>query len=93
LIVRAVLNDRVNVTLCELPLAVLCSTGVLSFQLTSTFDRFPSTSAALTTIVYDCPVVTLAPLVLVSVNVGGCWTGAVTLNEPDNVLLAKSVVS
>jgi hypothetical protein len=70
LIVRAVLNDRVNVTLAELPLAVLCSTAVPSFQFTSTFDRFPSTSAALTVMEYPTPVATLAPLVLVSVSVG-----------------------
>src|SRR5258705_535295 len=69
------MNDRVNVTLAWPPLTVLCSTAVPSFQFPSTFVRSPSTSAALITMVYNCPAVTLAPLVLVSVSVGLCWIG------------------
>src|ERR1019366_2867642 len=41
--VRGVLNARENVRLCELPLTLLCSTALPSFQFTSTFERFPST--------------------------------------------------
>jgi hypothetical protein len=70
LMIRAVLNEREKVTLVWLPLAVLCSTGVPSFQLTSTLERFPSTSPALKVSEYVWPVATLAPLDPVRASVG-----------------------
>jgi cobalamin synthase len=79
LTVCAVENVFVKVVLAELPLTVLRITAEPSFQFRSTYDKFPSTSAAASVIVYDCPAVMLVPVVLVFVKVGEWFTAPLTL--------------
>ena len=93
LIVRALLKVRVKVTEPELePLTTLRWTAVPSFQFTSMLARLPSTSVALSVMLYGVPATTLAPLVLTSVS-AGALLAAVTVKLPRKVPLGEPSLS